>query len=84
MLPVCQDTLIAYENHAFMLQRVIRFKKMSDGSRPSVNGLHATPLIWVLCILEILSFLVISSILDLLSFLGFLRSLNIAMILASA
>jgi hypothetical protein len=45
MLLFCQDSLILFDNQGFMLKKVIRFKKLEDGTKPSIDGLHVTPLL---------------------------------------
>ena len=45
MLLFCQDSLIQFENHAFMLKKVIKYKKMDDGVKPTLDLLHVTPLL---------------------------------------
>jgi hypothetical protein len=45
MLLFCQDSLIQFENQGFMLKKVIRYKKMEDGSKPNIDALHVTPLL---------------------------------------
>ena len=49
----------------WMIQKLIRFKRMPDsagGGKPTIDGLHATPLILSLSLSNILDFLVILNI----------------------